>query len=95
MPRQLNAILAQPDRTEALARLTMPVLVVHGSGDRLVKLEHGLATARAVGEDATMKVVEGMGHVIVERFYGVVVEAIRANTERAGEPARGVKVELT
>mmetsp|Transcript_24538 Transcript_24538/g.48765 ORF Transcript_24538/g.48765 Transcript_24538/m.48765 type:complete len:314 (-) Transcript_24538:9-950(-) len=93
--RQLNAIISQPDRSSSLGSLTMPVLVVHGSGDRLVPLEHGLATARAVGAGAVMKTVEGMGHVIVERFYEEVVEAIRDNAERAkGEGVHGVKVEL-
>ena len=59
--RQLNAVIAQADRTPRLGSLTSPCLVVHGRGDRMVPLAHGEATARAIGENARMIVVEGMG----------------------------------
>ena len=80
--RQLNAVIAQADRTHNLGSLTSPCLVVHGRGDRLVPLAHGEATARAIGGDARMMVVEGMGHVMTSDFYGQVVDAIVSNAER-------------
>lgn len=80
--RQLNAVLAQDDRTPHLGSLTSPCLVVHGRGDLLVPLAHGEATVRAIGGDARLMVVEGMGHVMTRDFYGQVVDAIVSNVER-------------
>ena len=59
--RQLAAVLASPDRTDGLHRVTVPTLVVHGAADPLVTLPGGEATAAAVS-GAELWVVEGMGH---------------------------------
>jgi pimeloyl-ACP methyl ester carboxylesterase len=59
--RQLAAVLASPDRTEALGQVTAPTLVVHGAADPLVTLPGGEATAAAI-PGAELWVVEGMGH---------------------------------
>jgi pimeloyl-ACP methyl ester carboxylesterase len=59
--RQLAAVLASPDRTEGLAGLVVPTLVVHGAADPLVTLPGGEATAAAI-PGAELWVVEGMGH---------------------------------
>ena len=46
--RQMQAILAQPDRIAALRRAsTAPTLVIHGLADRLVHVSGGRATAHA------------------------------------------------
>jgi pimeloyl-ACP methyl ester carboxylesterase len=59
--RQLAAILASPDRTAALAGVSVPSLVVHGAADPLVTLPGGESTAAAV-PGAELWVVDGMGH---------------------------------
>ena len=46
--RQTAAIMASPDRTDALGAVQVPTLVVHGLLDRLVKPSGGIATARAM-----------------------------------------------
>jgi pimeloyl-ACP methyl ester carboxylesterase len=46
--RQMMAVGASPDRTEALGRVRVPALVVHGLGDRLVKPDGGIETAKAI-----------------------------------------------
>ena len=66
--RQLAAILASPDRSEALAGVAVPTLVVHGAADPLVTLPGGEATAAAV-PGAELWVVEGMGHDLPEAVY--------------------------
>jgi pimeloyl-ACP methyl ester carboxylesterase len=83
--RQLNAIMAQDDRTEALRGLRMPCLVVHGRGDKLVPLSHGEATAAAIGGDVRLEIVEGMGHTVVAQFNEQIVGAIVDNAKRAGQ----------
>jgi pimeloyl-ACP methyl ester carboxylesterase len=82
--RQLNAIIAQEDRTAALGSLPalMPCLVIHGTGDSLVPLACGEATARALGGTSRLYKIEGMGHTIVRKFYQGVVDAIVSNATR-------------
>ena len=46
--RQLVAILASGDRTEALRRLDVPTVVIHGTDDPLIDVSGGKATAAAI-----------------------------------------------
>lgn len=80
--RQLGAILASPDRTEALHGVALPFLVVHGTADPLVQPSGGDATAAAV-PGATLLSIPGMGHDLPEALWAQVIEAIVANTELA------------
>ncbi len=73
--RQLSAVIDAPDRTELLSKLTIPALVIHGDQDPLVRLESGLATAKAI-ENSTLKVFEGMGHTLPEELWPEIVEQI-------------------
>ena len=59
--RQLMAVMAQENRTPALASVTVPTLVIHGSDDPLVPLACGQDTADAI-PGAELLVIEGMGH---------------------------------
>jgi pimeloyl-ACP methyl ester carboxylesterase len=69
---QLLAIVASPDRTEALGRVAVPTLVVHGDVDPLVTLSGGEATAAAVPA-ARLVVLPGVGHDIPEVHWDRVV----------------------
>ncbi|GAC1614195.1 MAG: alpha/beta hydrolase [Candidatus Dormibacteraceae bacterium] len=75
MERQLAAIIAAPSRREALARLQMPVLVIHGDGDALIPPPNGEMTAAAV-PGAELYVMEGVGHEIPPWEWGSVADAI-------------------
>lgn len=59
--RQFVAILSQKNRKAALASISMPTLVIHGSDDPLVQVECGKDTAEAV-LGADLKIIDGMGH---------------------------------
>jgi pimeloyl-ACP methyl ester carboxylesterase len=59
--RQLHAIIASGDRTAALRKLDLPVTVIHGTGDMLIRPSGGRATARAI-PGARLRIFEGMGH---------------------------------
>jgi pimeloyl-ACP methyl ester carboxylesterase len=61
--RQLSAIVTQPDRTDALAHVKVPTLVIHGESDVLVDPSGGIATAAAI-PGARLKLVPGLGHDI-------------------------------
>lgn len=59
--RQLMAAMAQQNRRPALASVTVPTLVIHGSDDPLVPVECGRDTADAI-PGAELLIIEGMGH---------------------------------
>ena len=80
--RQTLAILAQPDRSRRLRRLTVPTLVIHGTADKMVHVSGGRATARAV-PGAELVLVPGMGHDLPVELHGLFVDAIRRVADRA------------
>ena len=84
-PRQLAAILAAGDRTEALRDIAVPTLVIHGSEDRMIAPSGGKATARAI-PGAKLMTIEGMGHDLPRGVWDRIVEAIAENAARAAEP---------
>jgi len=83
--RQLAAINASPDRTEALGAVTAPTLVIHGLQDPLVRPSGGTATASAV-PGSRLLMFPDMGHDLPATRHGEVVDAIRRNADRATAP---------
>jgi pimeloyl-ACP methyl ester carboxylesterase len=81
--RQLHAISASGDRTEALRRLDVPATVIHGANDLLIRPSGGRATARTI-PGARLKLIEGMGHDLPRQLWPTFVEEISANAARAG-----------
>ncbi|MFP3900545.1 MAG: alpha/beta fold hydrolase [Acidimicrobiia bacterium] len=73
--RQLLAIMASGSRAEALAQLTVPTLVIHGTADTLMQPSGGERTAELV-PDATLLLVEGMGHDLARPLWPRIVDAI-------------------
>lgn len=80
--RQMLAVVTQPDRTEDLARVTVPTGVIHGLADRMVHVSGGRATARAV-PGAELMLVEGMGHDLPADLFGRIVDTVRHTADRA------------
>ncbi|MEE9608904.1 MAG: alpha/beta fold hydrolase [Myxococcota bacterium] len=83
--RQLLAIVASGSRRRALESTRIPTLVVHGSDDPLVLLEHGVDTARAV-PGAKLEIIEGMGHHLPSAVWPRLVDAIAKHAQN-GRPA--------
>jgi pimeloyl-ACP methyl ester carboxylesterase len=79
--RQLMAIVASGDRTEALRSITAPTLVVHGDADGLIDMSGGTATAEAI-PGAEFLVVPDLGHELPPAVWPELVDAIVANTRR-------------
>lgn len=71
--RQMLAIMADTTRADALARITCPTLVVHGTADPLVPLACGQDTARRI-PGARLETIAGMGHDLPP---GVVTHLLR------------------
>ena len=80
--RQLAAITANGDRRAKLARITAPVVVVHGEADPLVPVDGGRDTAASIPA-AELQIVHGMGHDVPPGLYDVIVDAISRAVARA------------
>ena len=80
--RQLLAVLASGSRTDALASVTTPTLVVHGEADPLVDISGGRRTAESI-PGAEFLPIEGMGHDIPRAFQPQVIEAVLSLVSRA------------
>jgi pimeloyl-ACP methyl ester carboxylesterase len=72
---QVAAITASPDRTEALRRVSVPSLVIHGSLDQLIPLSGGTATAAAIA-NAKLVVFDDMGHDLPSGRWDDIVASV-------------------
>jgi pimeloyl-ACP methyl ester carboxylesterase len=77
----MAAVIAQENRKEALASVTVPTLVIHGTADPLFPAEHGKDTADAI-PGAQLLLIEGMGHDLphTKGPWPQVIEAIAGHT---------------
>jgi len=80
--RQLLAVLASGDRTEALRSLDVPTLVIHGADDPLVDVSGGRATADAI-PGAELMIIDGMGHDLPRELWPKLVDAIGSHARNA------------
>ena len=80
--RQMGAIRADGDRTQRLAKLNIPAVVLHGADDPLVKPFGGEATAAAI-PGAELRIVPGMGHDLPPALHDLFIDAITAAVARA------------
>lgn len=85
--RQMNAILASPDRTPGLGKVKIPTLVIHGRDDPLVPLACGQATAKAV-PGARLEIIDGMGHDLPEPLWPRITGQIAAHAKAAAHHTR-------
>ena len=80
--RQLAAVYASGDRTDALREVRVPMLVIHGLDDTLINPSGGRRTAELV-PGAILVEIEDMGHDRPEPLWPVIVGAIAEHTEAA------------
>ncbi|MFC1868938.1 alpha/beta fold hydrolase [Thermodesulfobacteriota bacterium] len=80
--RQYAAIITNGSRRRRLASITSPTLVIHGSEDPLLPVEHGKDTAEAI-PNAEMLIIDGMGHCLPKVTWPQIVDAIANHTRKA------------
>ena len=68
---------ATGDLQGALDELDVPALVIHGQADKFVRPEGGVATAAAIA-DATLALMEGMGHDMPRGLWPEIIRHIKA-----------------
>ena len=72
MQRHLMAIFKTGDRSDEVATIAAPTLVLHGADDDLVPPEHGRHTASLI-PDSRFLLVEGMAHDMPEDIIPLLV----------------------
>ena len=81
--RQGMATATAPSRTDALRRVRIPTLVVHGSEDKLIDASGGRRTAEAI-PGARFVLIDGMGHdyppQLWDQYVQLVYEMLVATT---------------
>lgn len=85
--RQLAAVLADGDRTQRLASVVAPTLVLHGTHDPLIPVDAGRATAAAVPGASLVELPE-VGHELPGVVQGRVVDLVADHVSRAEMDAR-------
>jgi pimeloyl-ACP methyl ester carboxylesterase len=80
--RQTIAIILSGDRTERLAEIAVPTVVIHGEDDPLIGVSGGKATAAAI-PGSRLVVIPGMGHDLPAGVWERVKDAIVENVRRA------------
>lgn len=79
---QLLAIVTSPPRSDALRRLSVPALVIHGDIDPLVTFSGGERTAECL-QGSEFLPLEDMGHDIPRHYWGTVIEHVTSLAARA------------
>jgi pimeloyl-ACP methyl ester carboxylesterase len=81
--RQMAAIIASGNREEKLAQVAVPTLVIHGTSDPLVPIDHGRATADAI-PGAELVLIEQLGHGLTfPALWDEIISAIASHTRSA------------
>jgi len=76
------AVGASPDRTSRLHEIKVPTLVIHGTEDAILPLDHGISVADGIADSKRM-IMEGVGHEIPEELLPAIVSEIVENIKRA------------
>lgn len=80
--RQYNAIVESGNRDDALAKVDVPTMVLHGSIDPLIPPSGGKHTAEVIA-NASYVEIEGMGHDLPITEWPRIVHEITAHAVRA------------
>jgi len=80
--RQLAAVVTAGSRVEALTRLNLPSLVIHGLEDPLIPVEAGIDT-QSVLRGSELLLLEGVGHHMPRSAWPEIVGAISKLTRTA------------
>ena len=80
MQRHLMAILKTGDRSDEVATIAAPTLVLHGADDGLVPPEHGRHTASLI-PDSRFLLIEGMEHNMPEDIIPLLVDEMTGHMD--------------
>ena len=70
-----DAVGASPNRRSRLKEINLPTLVIHGTEDAILPLDHGQAIADGI-QNSQMMIMEGVGHELPEELNGEVISRL-------------------
>tara|TARA_B100001057_G_scaffold302303_1_gene302512 strand:- start:3715 stop:4668 length:954 start_codon:yes stop_codon:yes gene_type:complete len=76
-----TAIGASPDRTSRLHEIKVPALIIHGTEDAILPLDHGIAVADGI-KNSKRFIMEGVGHEIPTELLSEIIREIVENIKR-------------
>ena len=79
--QQMTAVSTSGSRYDKLKEIEVPVLIVHGTSDPMIPIEHGRKCAELI-PDADTLWVEGMGHDIPDIFTDRILGKMFQNFQR-------------
>lgn len=77
-----RAIVVSGSRYDRLSEIDVPTLIVHGSDDPLIKVQHAMKYSDLI-PNAKMVIIKGMGHDLPEAYMQELNQAIFKNLERS------------
>ena len=86
MGRQMMAVFKTGDRSDAVATITAPTLVVHGAKDTLLPPPHGAHTAQLIA-GSELVVYDSMGHNIPDEVLPKLLQKMTLHMQKADTAA--------
>ena len=86
MGRQMMAVFKAGDRSDAVATITAPTLVVHGAKDTLLPPPHGAHTAHLIA-GSELVVYDSMGHNIPDDVLPKLLQKMTLHMQEADRAA--------
>ncbi|MEV4894560.1 hypothetical protein AB0K48_34765 [Nonomuraea sp. NPDC055795] len=83
MQNHIRAAMASRDRSELVASITSPTLVIHGTEDLMAPFEQGRALAAAISGSVLVP-IEGMSHTLPAPALARIASEILRHTDRVG-----------
>lgn len=90
MQRHLMAIFKTGDRSDEVATIAAPTLVLHGADDGLVPPEHGRHTASLI-PDSRFLLIEGMAHDMPEDIIPLLVDEMTGHMDAVEAGALAIR----
>jgi len=69
----MAAVGSSPNRFKRLKEITIPTLIIHGSEDPLIPVDHGLAISEQI-QNSKKLIINGMGHNFPTSVIPVIIE---------------------
>lgn len=69
------AVMASTSRYDALSRLTLPILIIHGNMDPFIPSAHSVQCGKAITE-AELFQVKGMGHDLPSEYIPLIADKL-------------------
>ena len=80
----MAAVGSSPNRFERLKEISAPSLIIHGTKDPLIPIDHGLAIYEEI-ENSKKLIIEGMGHNFPTSEIPVIINQLVSHFNEKGE----------